>query len=131
MLYLTLTPFVCEQWRWLCVSRLDPWWEQSPLVRLIPQVLIQVGIRDLLQGLDVVHRHQVAVQVHELDARLLEGTLGEQVTLDTGQRLVRVVVRLLNQTQLLTLRLVEARLHTASRNTWEVLGNGFHTVRLQ
>ena len=34
---------------------------------------------------------------------LFEGSLGEEVTLDTGERLVRVVVRLFYQTELLPL----------------------------
>ena len=81
---LTLAPFICKQWGWLRVCRFDPWWEQSSLVGLVPQVLIQVGVSDLLQWLDVVHGHQMTVQVHELDTRLLECTLGEEMTLDTG-----------------------------------------------
>ena len=56
----------------------------------------------LLEGLDIVHRDEMAVQVHELDPDLLERTLCQQVTLDARQGLVRVVVRLLDETQLLT-----------------------------
>jgi hypothetical protein len=44
----------------------------------------------------------VAVEIHELDADLLERALRQQVTLDARERLVRVVVRLLDQTQLLS-----------------------------
>jgi len=51
-------------------------------------------VRDLLQRLDLVHRDEVAVQVHELDGHLLELALRQQVALDALQRLVRVVVRL-------------------------------------
>ena len=40
------------------------------------------------------------------DSNLLEGSLGEQVTFDPGQGFVWVVVGLLNETQLLPLRLV-------------------------
>lgn len=36
-------------------------------------------------------------------ANLFEGSLSEEVTFDSGQSLVRVVIGLLNQTQLLTL----------------------------
>lgn len=46
------------------------------------------------------------------DTHLFEGSLCEEVTLDPGQRLVGVVVSLLNQTQLLSLRLVQPRFHT-------------------
>ena len=99
----TLTPLVGEQRRRFGVGRLDPGREQSALVCLVPQVLVEVGVGDLLQRLDVIHGDEVTVQVHELDARFLEGALREQVTLDAGERLVWVVVRLLDQTELLAL----------------------------
>lgn len=67
---LTLAPLVYQQWRRLCVSRFDPRWEKPALVSLIPQVLIQVSICDLLQRLHIIHRHKVTVQVHKLDAHL-------------------------------------------------------------
>jgi len=67
---LTLAPLVCQQRRWFRVSRLDPRRKQSSLVRLVPQVLVQVRVGDLLQRLHVVHWHQVTVQVHELYADL-------------------------------------------------------------
>lgn len=67
---LTLAPLVDEQWWWFGVCWFDPWWEQTPFVCLVPQVLIQVSVCDLLQWLHIVHGHQVAVQVHELDTHL-------------------------------------------------------------
>lgn len=67
---LTLAPFVDQQWWWFSVSRFDPGWEEAPLVCLVPQVLVQVGVSDLLQGFYIVHRHQMTVQVHELDTHL-------------------------------------------------------------
>mmetsp|Transcript_15391 Transcript_15391/g.46047 ORF Transcript_15391/g.46047 Transcript_15391/m.46047 type:complete len:239 (-) Transcript_15391:180-896(-) len=77
-----LTPLVDQEgWR-LGVGRLHPVREQMSLVRLVPQVLIQVGVGDLLQGINVIHGRQMTVHVHELDVHLLEGTLREQVTLD-------------------------------------------------
>lgn len=69
-----MTPLVHQQWWWLRVGWLDPGGEQAPLVSLVPQVLVQVGISDLLQGFHIVHRNQVAVQVHELDANLEKST---------------------------------------------------------
>lgn len=66
----TLAPLVHQQGRWLCVSWLDPGREEPPLVCLVPQILVQVGICDLLQGLHIVHRNKVAVEVHELNAHL-------------------------------------------------------------
>jgi hypothetical protein len=50
----------------------------------LPKILVQVGVRDFLQGLHIVNRDEVTVKVHELDAHLLEGPLGEEVTLDPG-----------------------------------------------
>ena len=50
------------------------------------------------------------VHVLELNGHLLEGTLSKQVTLDSGQGFVRIVVGLLYQAQLLSLLLVQARL---------------------
>jgi len=52
------------------------------------------------------------VEVHKLNAHFLEGSLCEQVPLDAGEGFVRVVICLLNQTQLLTLGLVQTALHT-------------------
>ena len=72
---LTLTPLVDEQWRWFGVGGLDPGWEQTPFVRLVPQILIQVGICDLLQRLNIIHRHQVTVEVHEFNANLQQTTI--------------------------------------------------------
>lgn len=67
---MTLTPLVDQQRGWFSVGRFDPGWEQASLVCFVPQVLIEVGVCDLLQWLNIVHRHQVAVQVHELDTHL-------------------------------------------------------------
>lgn len=65
-----MAPLVDQQWWWFSVSRFDPGWEEASLVCLVPQVLVQVGISDLLQGLYIVHRYQMTVQVHELNAHL-------------------------------------------------------------
>ena len=46
---------------------------------------------------------------------LFEGSLCEQVPFDSGQGLVRVVIGLLYQPQLLSLRLVQPGLHTGKR----------------
>ena len=67
---LTITPFVDKQWRRLRVGRLDPRREQASLVSLIPEVLIQVGICDLLQGLNIIRRYDMAIKIHELNADL-------------------------------------------------------------
>ena len=44
----TLAPLVHQQRRRLSVCGLDPVGEQMPLVGLVPDVLVKVGIRDLL-----------------------------------------------------------------------------------
>mmetsp|Transcript_10204 Transcript_10204/g.41240 ORF Transcript_10204/g.41240 Transcript_10204/m.41240 type:complete len:678 (+) Transcript_10204:3871-5904(+) len=105
----TLAPLVHQQRRRLGVRGLDPVGEQMPLVGLVPYVLVKVGIRDLLQRFNLIHGYEVRVEVHELDANLLERPLREEVSLDPRQRLVRVIESLLNQTELLALRLVETR----------------------
>ena len=66
----TLAPLVHKQWWRLRVSWLDPRREESPLVGLIPKVLVQVGISDFLQWLHVVHWNKMTVEVHELNATL-------------------------------------------------------------
>lgn len=48
-----LAPLVHQQWRGLGVRRLHPVGEQVALVRLVPQVLVQVGVGDLLQRLNL------------------------------------------------------------------------------
>mmetsp|Transcript_14739 Transcript_14739/g.38930 ORF Transcript_14739/g.38930 Transcript_14739/m.38930 type:complete len:664 (+) Transcript_14739:435-2426(+) len=106
-----LAPLVHQERSWLGVRRLDPVGEQMTVVALIPEVLVKVGIGDLLKRLDLVARRQVRVHVLELDRDLLEGALCEQVAFDAAQSLMRIVVGLLDETQLLTLRLVQARLH--------------------
>ena len=60
-----------------------------------------------------MHRGKTATtpNAQELDSRLLEGTLGEEETLDPRKTLVGVVVRLLNERELLTLRGIEATLN--------------------
>jgi hypothetical protein len=46
------------------------------------RILKTHGIRDLLDGLDVVARDELVVGVEKLDARLLERALREKETLD-------------------------------------------------
>ena len=52
------------------------------------------------------------VEVHELYADLLECSLSQQLSLDPGKSLMRVVVSLFDQAKLLSLTLVQAALHT-------------------
>lgn len=48
----------------------------------LPEILIEIGVRDLLQRLDVVNGDQMRVEIHKLDAGLFERPLGQQMTLD-------------------------------------------------
>lgn len=105
-----LAPLVGEQRRRFRVGRFDPRGEQTPLVGLEVEELVEVRVGDLLHRLDVVARDELVVGVEELDAGLLERALREQKTLDARKRLVRVVVGLLDQGELLALRLVQATL---------------------
>ena len=58
---LTLAPLVHEQWWWLGVRWFDPRGKESPLVCLVPEVLVQVGVCDLLQWLHIIYWDQVTV----------------------------------------------------------------------
>jgi hypothetical protein len=71
----SLTPLVDKKWGRLRITRLDPVWEKTALVCLIPQVLIQISIGDLLERLDIVNGNQMRVEVHKLNTHLLEGTM--------------------------------------------------------
>ena len=65
--------------------------ETTPLltfIGLVPQILIEISISNFLERLDLVDRYQVRVEVHELDADLLEGPLRQQVPLHARQGLV-------------------------------------------
>jgi hypothetical protein len=72
------------------------------------QELVQVGIGDLFDRLNVVAWDQLVVGVEEFDSDLLECSLREQETLDSRETLVRIIVCLLDQGQLFSLRLVES-----------------------
>lgn len=67
------------------VSGFDPRREEPSLISLVPQVLVQISVCYLLKGLHIVHRHQVRVQVHELNTDLhiitLVGTVGGNVAI--------------------------------------------------
>jgi len=56
----------------------------------------------------------VAVEVHELNVHFLEDPLGQEMPLDSSQGFVRVVVSLLDKGKLLSLGLVQPRLHGIS-----------------
>ncbi len=60
-----LSELVHEHGRGFGVGRLHPIREQMTLIGLVPQVLIQIRVCDLLERLDVVHRDQVTVQIHD------------------------------------------------------------------
>ena len=107
----SLAPLEAQERGRLQVRWFDPVGKQVALVGLVPEVLVEVRVADLLQRLDLDHGDEVRVQVHELDGHLLEGALRQKVALDAGESLVRVVVGLLDQPQLLALLLVQADGH--------------------
>jgi len=103
-----MAPLVDQLGRRLRVPWLDPSWKQMPLLCLEPEVLIQIRVCDLLQGLDLDYGDEVRVQVHELDRGFFELPHGHQVPLNTVQRLVGVIVGLFYEPQLCPRLLVES-----------------------
>ena len=88
--------------------------ETTPLrtfIGLVPQILVEISIGNFFQRLDLVDGNQVRVEVHELDADLLEGPLRQQVPFHARQGLVRVVVRLFDEPELLPLILVQSTIN--------------------
>lgn len=110
-----MAPFIDQQGWWFSVRWFDPGREEPSLVSLIPQILIEVGIGDLLQRLHIVHRDKVTIEVHEFNSHFLERSLSQQMSLDARESLVRVVVRLFNQPQFLALALVQTALDAIGR----------------
>jgi hypothetical protein len=78
------------------------------LISLIPEVLIQIGVRNLLDRLNILDRIDVGVVVIHVDSNLLESALGEQEPLDTSKCSHRRIVSLLDKRQLFSLALVKA-----------------------
>ena len=56
------------------------------LLCLIPQVLVEVGIGNLLDRLNIVHGVNVIVVVVHIDSNFLESSLGEKESLNSRQR---------------------------------------------
>lgn len=106
----SLGHLVDEEGRGLGVGGLDPGGEETSLVGLEEQELVEIGVGDLLDGLNVVARDELIVRVEELDSGLLERSLGEQQSFNSREALVRVVVGLLDERELLSLRGVESTL---------------------
>jgi hypothetical protein len=59
----SLSHLVDEQRRRLSVGGLDPGWEEASLVGLEEEELVEVGVGNLLNGLDVVARDELVVSV--------------------------------------------------------------------
>ena len=60
-----MTPRVDQQRRGFSVSRFDPRREQPSLVGLVPQILVEVSIGDLLKWLNVIHWDKMAAEQEE------------------------------------------------------------------
>ena len=56
------------------------------LLCLIPQVLVEVGIGNLLDRLNIVHGVNVIVVVVHINSDFLESSLGEKESLNSRQR---------------------------------------------
>ncbi|KAI3475156.1 hypothetical protein L1887_63471 [Cichorium endivia] len=93
------------------IRGLDPSGEKATLISLVPQILIEVCVGDLLDWLNVVDRVDGSVIVVHVDSDFFEGALGKKEALDSGERGTWTVVCLLNQSELLTLALVQTTLH--------------------
>jgi hypothetical protein len=44
----------------------------------VPEILIEIGVGDLLDWIDVIHRQHVTVKVHELDRHFFERALHDR-----------------------------------------------------
>lgn len=71
-------------------------------------------VRNLLHWFDIITRDKLIISVKELDTTFFESTLSKQQAFDPGKTLVWIVVRLFNERELLTLRLVQTALDTIS-----------------
>ena len=56
------------------------------LLCLIPQVLVEVGISNLFDRLNIVHGVNVIVVVVHINSDFLESSLGEKESLNSRQR---------------------------------------------
>lgn len=92
--FMTLAPLVSKQRGRFSICRLDPGWEKVSLIRLEPQILVQICVSNLLERFDLVDWDEMGVLIHELYRHLLKGALGQQMTLYTGKRLVGIIISL-------------------------------------
>ena len=64
------------------------------LVLYLPEVLVKVGISNLLKRLHIIHRYEVTVEIHELDANFFKGSLCKEMPLYPGESFMRVIISL-------------------------------------
>lgn len=62
-----LAVFVKQEWWGFSIARLDPVREQPSLVSLVPQILVQIGVSNFLQGINLICGNDVTVQIHEVN----------------------------------------------------------------
>eukprot|EP00398_MALV-I-01_sp_L67-1_P000203 gene202-gene343 len=108
----TDTILVHKQWRWFGIGRLDPVREETTVIGFVPEILIEVGVGNLFKRFDVVDWHKNVVEILELDGHFFERTLGQQVTLDTRQSFMRIIIRLFDKTKFFTLSLIQTSHNT-------------------
>lgn len=56
----------------------------------------------------------MGVEVHEFNANFFKAAMAKQMSFYSGEGFVRVVIRLFNQSQLFSLRLIESGLNAVS-----------------
>ena len=81
-----------------------------PLVGLVPQILVKIGIANFLNGLNIVDGIDSAVVVVHVNLHFFEGSLREEESFDSFQGGARAVISLLDESQFLPLTLIETTL---------------------
>src|SRR5204862_993079 len=89
----------------------DPGWEEMALICLIPEILVQICIGDLLNGFDIIHWINVAVIVIHIDTNFLESSLSEEESLNSSQGRPWGIICLFDQSKFLPLTLIQSTLH--------------------
>jgi hypothetical protein len=78
----TLAPLVYQKGRRFCICRLNPCGEKAMFIHFKEQKLGKVGIRNLLDWLNVITGNELVVSVKKLDTRFLKRPLGQQQSFD-------------------------------------------------
>ena len=85
-----------------------------PLISLIPKVLVEVGISDLFDRLNVIDWINTTIIIVHVNPNFLESSLSEQEALYPSEGGTWRVVGLLDERKLFSLVLIEASLNRVS-----------------